>query len=500
VAFLGWVGAKLPNYEMGRYEVTNAQFQTFVDQGGYQKPQYWKEKFIQDGKQLTFAQAMAQFRDRSGRLGPSTWDAGHYPPGQDNFPVTGVSWYEAAAYANFAAQDLPVLAQFYNAALEDAAFYSSNAGNFAGHGPVSVGSALDVGPFGTYDMAGNVREWSRTATGDQRFILGGAWGTQPYQAADPESLPPFDRSPMNGLRTVLNRTPLPAQALAPLTPHVRDFASAQPASDAVFDAYKAMYAYEPVPLLPQPDGPLEDTPSWTKQRFTIDAGHDGARLPLYLFLPKQVAPPYQAVVFFPSARVEIMTDSHQLGDMQFVDYVIKSGRALIYPIYLGTYERPVNPIFDVGAIGDLQMTIQRSKEVRRAFDYLSSRPDIDTTKVAYLGVSMGSAYGLIFTSIEPRFRTAIFLDGGFFQGAAAKGRDLVDFAPRVKIPVLMVNGKYDFTFPPDSSQAPMFRLLGTDPADKKHVLLDSPHDVSQQKAALSQAVLAWLDKYLGPIN
>ncbi len=500
IDFLGWVVAKLPDYDMDRFEVTNAQYQPFVDQGGYAKPQYWQETFVQDGKTLDWAQAMALFRDRSGRPGPSTWDAGHYPPGHANDPVSGVSWYEAAAFAAFAGKRLPVLAQFYDAAPEELAPYAAAASNFNGAGPAAVGSYQAVGPFGTYDLAGNVREWSRTAIGNQRFILGGAWGTQVYQSFDPESLPPFDRSPMNGFRTVRNHAPLSAQALAPLVRQGRDFSHVQPVSDAVFDAYKAMYAYEPVPLHPLPDGPVEDTPDWTRQRLTIDAGYDGQRLPMYLFLPKHVAPPYQAVIFFPSARVEMMTDSHQLGDMQFVDYVIKSGRALLYPVYLGTYERSLHPLLDVGSIGDLQMTIKRSKEVRRAMDYLAARPDMDAAKVGYLGVSMGSAYGVIFTALEPRFRTAVFLDGGFFLGMPAKGRDQVDFAPRVKIPVLMVNGRYDFTFSPERAQEPMFRLLGTAPADKKRIVLDSPHDVSQQKAALSRAVLAWLDHYLGPVH
>ena len=33
-------------------------------------------------------------------------------------------------------------------------------------------AALDVGPHGTYDLAGNVREWVIKSVGDNRFILG----------------------------------------------------------------------------------------------------------------------------------------------------------------------------------------------------------------------------------------------------------------------------------------------------------------------------------------
>jgi len=500
IDWLGWVIVKLPDYQMDRSEVTNGQFQQFVDQGGYQRRQFWQQPFLNHGKALSWPQAMALLRDRNGRPGPSTWIAGHFPPGQANFPVSGVSWYEAAAYAAFASKSLPVLAQFYNAAPPDLAPQAANAGNFSGRGPVPVGSLAAVGPYGTSDLVGNVREWSLNATGDQRFILGGAWNTQPYQAFGPESLPPFDRSPMNGFRTVRNLRPLPSAATAPLTPRRRDFSHAHPAPDQVFRAYKSMYAYDSAPLDPQVQAKIAETPDWTEQEITVDAGYDHERLPMFLFLPKRVRPPFQTVLFFPSARVELLPDSHVLGDMQFVDYVIQSGRALLYPIYRGTYGRDINPGLALDTIGDLQLSIKRSKEVRRAFDYLATRPDLDASKVAYLGVSMGAAFGVIYTTLEPRFRTAIFLDGGMFLTAEPPGGDQVDFAPRLKIPVLMVNGKYDFSFSPELSQQPLFALLGTKAADKKRVVLDSPHDVSQQKAALSQAVLAWLDKYLGSVS
>jgi pimeloyl-ACP methyl ester carboxylesterase len=76
----------------------------------------------------------------------------------------------------------------------------------------------------------------------------------------------------------------------------------------------------------------------------------------------------------------------------------------------------------------------------------------------------------------------------------------VNFAPRVKIPILMVNGRYDFTFSFDRAQEPMFRMLGTPAGDKRHIVLETPHDVSQDRPDLSRAVLAWLDKYLGKVN
>ena len=58
--------------------------------------------FVLDGKDIGWDEAMPIFVDTTGQPGPSTWIGGAYPEGQDEHPVGGISWYEAAAYARFA--------------------------------------------------------------------------------------------------------------------------------------------------------------------------------------------------------------------------------------------------------------------------------------------------------------------------------------------------------------------------------------------------------------
>lgn len=499
IDFVGWFDYDLPAFNVDRFEVTNRQYQQFVDAGGYRDPKFWKEKFLRDGKELTWQQAMDVFRDPTGRAGPATWEGGHFPAGQANYPVSGVSWYEAAAYTVFAGKSLPTIVQWYATAPYDFVVYRINESNFNGRGTVPVGTFPGVGPYGTYDMNGNVREWCwNIVDGDRRFILGGAWATQTYQAYDPEALPPFDRSELNGFRCVRNNGPLPAGATAPIVRQSRDFATAKPVSDELFNSYRVMYAYDRIPLNAKSDGVVENTADWTKEKITIDAGYGDERLPLYLFLPKNEHPPYQTVLFFPSARVNSMPTSRDLGDLQFVDYIIKSGRALVYPIYKGTYER-LGAFVPPGDIHEFSRLVDESKEIGRSLDYLETRPDIDRNKIAYLGVSQGGADGVIFTALEDRFKAVILLDGGFFLSPTLPPKDQVNFAPRLKKPVLMINGRYDFTFSPERSQEPMFRMIGTRPEDKRRVVFDTPHDISQNKAGLSSEVLNWLDKYLGRV-
>jgi serine/threonine protein kinase/predicted esterase len=501
IGFVGWLFyPRLPSFDIDRFEVTNRQYQEFVDHGGYSNRAYWKEPFLRDRKELSWEQAMDLFRDPTGRPGPSNWAGGHFPAGQADYPVSGVSWYEAAAYAAFVGKSLPTVAQWYLAAPPDLSPYTINYSNFNGTGPLPVGKMPGVGPFGTYDMSGNVREWSLNSVhGDRRFILGGAWRTQTYQAYEPEALLPFDRSPLNGFRCVRNEGALPPGVAAPIVPTGRDLSKEKPVSDELFQAYRGEYAYDKSPLNAMSDGIVENTADWTREKITIDAGYGDERLPTFLFLPKSAHPPFETVVFFPSARVNTMPLIEPLGDVQFVDYVIQSGRAVLYPIYKGTYNRQGKPAFP-GSIAGFDRLIQDAKEVRRSVDYLETRPDIDRNKLAYLGVSQGSADGLIFVALEDRFKTAIFLDGGFFLTPTLPAMNQVNFAPRVKIPILMVNGRYDFTFSFDRAQEPMFRMLGTPTADKRHIVLETPHDVSQDRPDLSRAVLAWLDKYLGKVN
>ncbi|MGC1965289.1 MAG: bifunctional serine/threonine-protein kinase/formylglycine-generating enzyme family protein, partial [Candidatus Acidiferrales bacterium] len=238
IGFVGWLGPyKLPPYYLDRYEVTNRQYQKFVSSGGYEKTEYWPQKFTRDGHDLSWHEAMAQFRDTTGRPGPSTWVAGHYPEGTADFPVTGVSWFEASAYAAFAGRTLPVLAQWYQAAPEDAVGRVVPVSNISGSALEPVGVSKGLGPYGTYDMVGNVREWvANPLDGGLRFLLGGSWKSPSYMSYDPEALSPFDRSETNGFRCVLNIDSLPNEASSIVHPIARDFSRFRPVSDNIFHA------------------------------------------------------------------------------------------------------------------------------------------------------------------------------------------------------------------------------------------------------------------------
>ena len=92
VSGAGTVDGQVGDFFIDKYEVTNKQYKQFVDGGGYRDRKYWKDKFVKAGKELTWQVAMAgELVDQTGRPGPSTWQAGDYPKGQDDYPVSGVS-------------------------------------------------------------------------------------------------------------------------------------------------------------------------------------------------------------------------------------------------------------------------------------------------------------------------------------------------------------------------------------------------------------------------
>lgn len=117
--------------------------------------------------------------------------------------------------------------------------------------------------------------------------------------------------------------------------------------------------------------------------------------------------------------------------------MIRSGRAFLHPIYEGTYERrSKEPIGPPNERRDLK--IRWVKDVRRSVDYLQSRRDIDPNRIAFYGLSLGAIEGPIFLSLENRLKTGVLLAGGYRARKAVPEVEPLNFAPRVKVPVLLL--------------------------------------------------------------
>ena len=420
--------------------------------------------------------------------------------------MTGVSWYEAAAYAEFRDMSLPTVYHWASAATGYGVSGSIvELSNFA-EAPAPVGRHDGMNLFGTYDMAGNAREWvwNEVAPGNDRYILGGAWNDPAYKFFEIDARSPLDRSSGNGFRLALHDDPAAvAQLTQPIEPVTRDYRQEQPVADDVFEFYRSQYAYDPAPLDAVGEGQDDSAEHWTREVVNVRAAYDNERLPMVLALPKGVSPPYQAVVSFPGSGA-VGGESPEYFP-ENMDYILQSGRAALLPVYFGTYERTTNNrvmTFPDETQSYRDWVIRQMKDARRAVDFLTDRADIDSDRIAYLGYSWGGEAGPLVLALEPRLRAGIFVVGGFWLGRSLPEVDPFNFAPRVKVPVLMLNGEQDFIFPKSSSQEPMFDLLGTPKEDKVHTVIpDAGHSIEgTHRSRVMREILDWLDKYLGPVN
>ena len=485
----------LDDFWLDRYEVTNAEYKKFVDAGGYRNRKFWKEPFVESGKTRTWEEAMARLVDSTNRPGPAHWELGSYPEGTGNLPVTGVSWFEAAAYAEFAGKNLPTVYHWRQAALYQP--MSSEIillSNFAGKGPAAPGTFRGAGFFGNYDLAGNIKEWCWNSTGEKRYILGGAWSEPRYMFAEDDARSPFDRAETFGFRCARYTAPIAEAVKAPLTPTMRDYAREKPASEEQFRAYKSVYAYDRTPLDPKVEMIDDNDPIGHVEKVTFNAAYGNERVIAYLYLPKNGRPPYQTVIHFPGAYALFLERIDGLG-LYLSRYAVQSGRALLYPIYKGTYERRSKTRLAPLAWRDL--VIQMCKDLSRSVDYVLTRADMDHVRIAYDGQSMGATTAVPCLAVEDRFRAAILNGGGFARGHPAPEIDPINFASRIRIPVLMLNGRNDFMFPMEQLQLPMFHALGSAPSDKRHFLVESGHAVPRN--LIVKEAVAWLDRYLGPV-
>ena len=488
---------EIMDFYMDKFEVTNKEYQVFVDAGGYTNPKYWTHEFQDNDKVLTFEQALAKFTDKTGNPGPATWEVGSFPEGTENLPVTGISWYEASAYASFVGKSLPSVYHWDRAALTWGSNEIIRTANLNSQGVKPVGNSLNR--FGVYDLAGNAREWCTNPSRDhQRFILGGGWNDFLYGFNDAYAQSPFDRSETNGFRcikqlTVEENDPIFSFLLeVPL----RDFLNEPLASDEAFNSYRTQFLYDKTALDVRIDS-VSESEDWIRERVEFNAAYGDERMAAYVFTPKKGKPPYQTVVYYPGSGA-IHTNSSK--EMKPHSYIINSGRAIVYPILKSTYERRDELISDYPneTVFWKDHVIMWVKDFMRTIDYLETREDIDTARIAYYGSSWGGAMGAIVPAIEKRFKVSLLLVAGLNMQKSLPEVEQHHYLPRNTIPTIMLNGKYDFFFPYETAQRPFFELLGTPEKDKKLILYEGSHSVPRLE--LIKEVLAWMDKYLGPVE
>ncbi len=156
------------------YPVTNEQYRQFIDEGGYHKQDLWSD----EGRKWKESERVGQ---------PRLWDDPKW--NTPDHPVVGVCFYEAEAFAKWAGKRLPTEEEWEKAARGvegriypwgnefDKDNCNSDQSGIGGTTPVTK-YVNGRSPYGCFDMAGNVWEWTGTlyeAGKDYRVIRGGSW-------------------------------------------------------------------------------------------------------------------------------------------------------------------------------------------------------------------------------------------------------------------------------------------------------------------------------------
>jgi predicted esterase len=328
-------------------------------------------------------------------------------------------------------------------------------------------------------MAGNVREWNWNETQKGRLISGSAWNDHPKLFGRWSQAPAFDRSSKNGFRCALYPD--------------------------IFQVYKEQFSYDKTDLNAQVEWKDESHDDWIQEKITLDAAYGRERIIAHLILPKNISPPYQTVIYFPGSEPlnkESSNDIDSLFEFEvFLSFIVKNGRAILFPVYKGTFERRDDALTPI-VFGDnshlyTEYLIQVVKDFKRCIDYLETRQDIDSNKLAYYGMCWGARLGTIISAVEERLAASVLLSGGL-RDVGRPEANQINYVTRVKTPTLMLNGKYDTIFPSDTSIKPMFDLLGTPDEHKELKLFETDHIPPRNE--FIKETLAWLDRYLGPVN
>ncbi|MGD8277616.1 MAG: SUMF1/EgtB/PvdO family nonheme iron enzyme [Gemmatimonadota bacterium] len=507
--------AELDAYWIDRYEVTNEEYLRFIREGGYQHPEYWEAPFVDGGRMLRWEEGIRRLVDRSGLPGPRDWVGQQYPEGAADHPVTGITWYEAAAFARYADKRLPTLHQWEKAARNGRIAHSEGVimpWGYEGPGEGVEGRAafgttgttpvdrypFGISPFGVYAMAGNVREWTASAATGGHIATGGSW-------RDPAYL--FNAIGVYGDTFAAND--LGFRCVRPVA------AAANRAGDLALDLDRRTPVYEPVDsatfqtLLTHyrydrttPDARIDErieTPDWTRERISwSEAGGD--RGLGYLFLPRSAGPPWQTLVYIPGLSA-FFAETPARATEWALGPIIRTGRAVFTPVLRGMVGRPSGSGFtppEPATVAFRDLMVEHATEMRRGIDYLETRDDIDMERLAYVGLSFGAGSRLVFAGADDRFGAVVFMGGGIDERLMPTLPEAsnVNFAPYIRPPKLLLNGTTDDEHPWLTRGLPLWNLL----REPKHLeLVEGAGHVPPVEARVP-AITQFLDEVLGPVR
>lgn len=499
---------ELGDFYIGQTEVSNAEFAEFLRDGGYEIAEYWSD--LPDGDDgIDFQEVATRFVDSTRLPGPAGWSKGSFRDGSENQPVTGVSWYEAMAYARYRGATLPTARHWARAALgiDESRWSLAQAlipeAHLQGSGPINIDAGNAISTWGAINLIGNVREWTVSYSGENKLNLGASFRGPVWNYALPAMAHPLRRNPDQGFRLAMydeniDNPPFGQNGALPEIPLV---------SAKTYAGIEQLFAYTPRRV---------DTDSvelvseiveqdWIRRKILLPTDNPDDPLPALLFLPKNAPGPLQSILFFPpgdsytggfpSDRIDITRYN--------IDFIVRSGRALIWPILSGTHERfRASDKRDRDAVMKRwhAINVRRRNETGMLIDYLQSNGEFDAARVGLLAASFGATFvAPSVLATESRIKAAVLISSSLAGVSPKRVPDLVNpntYWPRVRAPVLTLNGRYDINVPYSPHGNPLVDLVGTAEGDKRSVYYDASHWPLPEHRVRNDT-LEWFDRYLG---
>ena len=476
---------KLTPFSIGINEVSNKDFQKFVDARGYENPSYWDFPIQVGNKIYDFNSSIKLFIDKYGRKGPANWSYGKYPSGLDNHPVTGISWFEARAYAKFKNLTLPNIFQWTYASGIPENFMTvdqsvTKESNYDSSQLREVSNSS--GSYnGLNNIGGNVKEWVLNANGDKMekySIMGGAFNESPYTFNNYYSSSPFDRTNGNGFRLSKNLTNNQSNLNNKVIPDFkRNFDDLDDVSDEVFEVYKSQFDYNK-PLNSKTTNIENFQDGYSAQKFETETTYKSdENLYGYIVYSNKFKNKYDPVIVYPNAG-SIFSDNDEWLPESLLNqykYLIDEGYAIIHPIYHNTFarEKTVRTFWASDSEDYKNTIIKIGQDYKRALDYIESRNDFNFDNMSYFGYSWGSTTSNYLLAIDDRIKAAVICVGGLMLQSSKKEVEAHYYVRRIKTPILHIIGKEDGIFGYEENYKPWKKLIGTPKNKLKLIELDN---------------------------
>ncbi|MBN1347308.1 MAG: alpha/beta fold hydrolase [Phycisphaerae bacterium] len=268
----------------------------------------------------------------------------------------------------------------------------------------------------------------------------------------------------------------------------------EPVSKGVFESIADYYGYDrSLPLEAKTIGVWPHRAPYVIEKVAFGSTH-GERVSAFFTHPKEANGKRLPAILLLHGNNDFWGKSEDWA-LDWMDILSREGWCVLVADCYGFGERKKADTLswdEMGPYTRRDRLIQAVTDYRRGLDYLCSRAEVDASKVALLGGSMGGYHGTLVAGLEDRFRAVALTVVGAWPEGATDDRFLrfghtLNFAPRISAPVLMVNATGDGR----EGGEELFRVM---PEPKQQIWYEHGHYMPPRE--FSKDIVSWLHKHL----